>query len=352
MIGIEQELIVSQISKNIKGIWQYKIILIKTIAMGICKSIPVSPEDLPTMDSSGHKQSETVIKEDATVYYDENKIIIIQALYRGHKVRKSLLTTLQSPETSAPTQVEPSKFCFDPNQLHDYDQSSILMKNGAIYTGEWKDGKANGKGKYQLQDSYVEGTWTSNELQGEAVYVNGTEMYKGQWLDSMFHGIGEYVYSDGRIYQGEWRKGLQHGMGKEIYKDKSIYEGKFKEGMKNGLGIIKLSDGCIYEGDFENDQFHGYGIFIWTDRNKFYEGQWKNGSKHGNGTMKWGDGRIYSGQYKEGLKHGYGEMQYQDGRCYKGQWKCGLQDGIGIFIDKQGKQKKGFWVKGKLKQWL
>lgn len=42
--------------------------------------------------------------------------------------------------------------------------------------------------------------WASNELQGEATYVNGTEMYKGQWVDNMFHGIGEYIYSDGRIY--------------------------------------------------------------------------------------------------------------------------------------------------------
>ncbi|CAD8082272.1 unnamed protein product [Paramecium primaurelia] len=259
--------------------------------MGICKSLPASTEDLPTMDSSGHKQTEIVIKEDTSPIYDENKIIVIQALYRGHKVRKSLMTTLHSPETSAPTQVEQSKFCFDPNQLNTYDQSSILMKNGAIYKGEWKDGKANGKGQYQFQDRfYVEGTWASNELQGEAVYVNGTEKYKGQWLDSMFHGIGEYVYSDGRIYQGEWKKGLQHGMGKEIYKDKSTYEGKFKEGMKYGLGIMRLADGCVYEGEFENDQFHGYGSFIWPDRKKIFEGYWKNGTKHGNGTMKWGDG--------------------------------------------------------------
>ncbi|CAD8205415.1 unnamed protein product [Paramecium octaurelia] len=258
--------------------------------MGICKSLPESTEDLLTMDSSGHKQTEILIKEDPSPIYDENKIIVIQALYRGHKVRKSLMTTLHSPETSAPTQVEQSKFCFDTNQLPDSDSTSILMKNGAIYKGEWKDGKANGKGKYSFQDSYVEGTWASNELQGEAIYVNGTETYKGQWLDSMFHGIGEYVYSDGRIYQGEWKKGLQHGMGKEIYNDRSIYEGKFKEGMKNGLGIIRLADGCVYEGEFENDQFHGYGSFIWPDRKMVFEGYWKNGTKHGNGTMKWGDG--------------------------------------------------------------
>lgn len=45
--------------------------------MGICKSLPASTEDLPTMDSSGHKQTEIVIKEDTSPIYDENKIIVI-----------------------------------------------------------------------------------------------------------------------------------------------------------------------------------------------------------------------------------------------------------------------------------
>ncbi|CAK58029.1 unnamed protein product (macronuclear) [Paramecium tetraurelia] len=335
--------------------------------MGSCQSAPCVADDLLTMDSSACKQTDNPIKEEILPQYDENKIIIIQAHYRGHKVRKSLMPTISSPEPSAPTQPDNPKLCFDPTLLQENDQS-IFMKNGAIYTGTWKDGKANGKGKYQFHDRQLLFVifqlhrrncnlfnifqWIANELQGEGVYVNSNESYRGQWRDNMFHGQGEFRYYDGRIYTGQWKQGLQHGIGKEIYKDKSVYEGKFQNGMKCGLGIFQLSDGSVYQGEFENDLFHGYGSFTWPDKLKVFEGYWRNGLKNGNGTMKWGDGRIYSGQYLDDIKHGYGEMYYTDGRVYKGQWKQGVQDGIGQFLDKEGIAKKGFWVKGKLKKWI
>lgn len=59
------------------------------------------------------------------------------------------MPSIQSPETSAPTQVENQKLCFEPQEQQDIsDNNTILLKNGATYTGCWEEGKANGKGKY------------------------------------------------------------------------------------------------------------------------------------------------------------------------------------------------------------
>jgi hypothetical protein len=45
--------------------------------------------------------------------------------------------------------VENQKFCFETLQQDISDINvTILMKNGASYTGSWIEGKANGKGKY------------------------------------------------------------------------------------------------------------------------------------------------------------------------------------------------------------
>ena len=63
------------------------------------------------------------------------------------------------------------------------------------YSGEWKLGKKNGKGKYVWRDGNV---------------------YDGDWVDSKMHGSGVYTYKKGsscKSYEGSWKDGKKSGKG-------------------------------------------------------------------------------------------------------------------------------------------
>ena len=58
-----------------------------------------------------------------------------------------------------------------------------------ILTGQWKDDKAHGIGRYfSLDGDWYEGQWVSNMQQGKGTYYyrNGSGLYKGQWCHIFF----------------------------------------------------------------------------------------------------------------------------------------------------------------------
>lgn len=68
----------------------------------------------------------------------------------------------------------------------------VLMKGiSGSYTGECKDGLANGKG-----------------------VATGDDYYKGSFVEGLPDGRGIYKYKNGNIYSGEWKCGLKDGIGK------------------------------------------------------------------------------------------------------------------------------------------
>lgn len=63
-----------------------------------------------------------------------------------------------------------SEFCFIP---HGY--GTLNWPDGASYTGDIRDGKANGQGRF--------------------THANG-DTYQGQFLEDQAHGHGEYIYHE------------------------------------------------------------------------------------------------------------------------------------------------------------
>tara|TARA_B100000925_G_C21681716_1_gene334346 strand:- start:19 stop:345 length:327 start_codon:yes stop_codon:yes gene_type:complete len=63
---------------------------------------------------------------------------------------------------------------------------------GAVYRGEWLNGKRNG-----------EGITTSS---------NG-EIYEGEYKNDRRSGYGVYSFPSGERYSGNWRDGRRHGFG-------------------------------------------------------------------------------------------------------------------------------------------
>lgn len=69
-------------------------------------------------------------------------------------------------------------------------------ENGAIYEGEWRDGRKHGRGIYRTPDG---------------------EYYDGEWADDKRHGQGTYMFVSGTKYVGAWERGARHGLGALVY---------------------------------------------------------------------------------------------------------------------------------------
>jgi hypothetical protein len=82
-------------------------------------------------------------------------------------------------------------------------------KPGDSYSGEYRDGKMNGRGVYTWAngDRY-DGQWRDDRRHGSGVYAlaNGSR-YEGEFRDNEANGRGVFTYADGRVRQGEWRDG-------------------------------------------------------------------------------------------------------------------------------------------------
>jgi len=223
---------------------------------------------------------------------------------------------------------------------------------GGKYTGEIKNGKKNGQGKY---------------------IDTGGNVYDGIFTDDKFTGIGKINNSDWS-YEGEIVLNEPKGKGVKIFTNGDAFDGVFTDDKFTGIGKINNSD-WSYDGEVVNYQPNGKGVKIFTNRDtltgtwnefgfngigkrreaaiegsdEFYytEGTWKNGQLNGEGTRYFkmrapsssGEDEIfidatYTGQFINGIFNGKGNLHFYDlsycsidgdwinGLCPKGQISC------------------------------
>lgn len=228
-------------------------------------------------------------------------------------------------------------------------QATIHYDNGAVYTGQWSNGKRHGY--------------------GTLTYASG-DRYEGNWKDNKFHGYGIYSYSDGSRYEGNWENGKKSGKGKSISKDGSVWEGTYVNGKLNGQGTLTAANGNTYAGAFQNGNYHGQGTFTWADGSKYtgafvegkregygtyyyengnrYEGNWVSGDRNGQGTMYYSNGAVYTGQWKDNQRHGQGKYTSSSGNLYEGNWANGDRNGQGTYVWANGDRYVGQFKDGKL----
>lgn len=100
------------------------------------------------------------------------------------------------------------------------------------YTGEWKDGRPEGRGTISLENGGVyEGEWKDGEANGQGTIIwSSGAVYKGEWKDSQKNGQGTMVYETGDKYEGEWAGDNRNGRGTFTYSDGSVESGVWKDG--------------------------------------------------------------------------------------------------------------------------
>ena len=252
-----------------------------------------------------------------------------QTTVRTRKLTEDVLKTLNAKPSkkirSRKKIVFPDGNIYEGDTVHEVldGEGEMAFKNGAIYTGGFRDSKEHGYGKL----------------------VKGSNMYEGAWKAGKKHGKGVQIYKSGAIYDGEFKDGKKDGKGKYISKNRNVYDGEWVSGKRHGHGKYTWADGRVYVGEFKDDKQYGKGEYTW--KNGAYQGEYKDGKFHGIGKYTWTDGRIYEGEWKAGKKYGKGKYIFANGDVYEGEFEYDKFHGKGILISKSGNVCDGEWKRGK-----
>ncbi|KAH9592382.1 Alsin [Schistosoma haematobium] len=204
-------------------------------------------------------------------------------------------------------------------------------ETGLVYIGDFIENKITGRGKiiWPNKSEYI-GDVVDGIRHGFGTYTDSNGLqYTGQWKNGKKQGKGRLNYTtDGSIhYDGEWDSGLRHGYGVYHYSNRATYEGQWKDGKRHGEGTMHWSDRDeIYTGSWVDGKQDGLGCHAWhilrvrTSQYSLpnvYDGQWANGKRNGLGTFHYPNGSKYVGYWKDDLKHGKGTLILKDGRIFE-----------------------------------
>lgn len=174
------------------------------------------------------------------------------------------------------------------------------------WSGECKDGKADGKGALEW--------YNHSELQSTITGV----LHDGRCAQDC-----SAKSKEGDSYVGEMKDNLPHGKGEITRADGSKYDGEFQDGERSGKGTLKFASGEVYSGEWKNGRMDGKGELTSADGKQKYTGEFKDDVPHGLGVMMYEDGSKYEGEWSEGKLHGKGKHTAKDGSSQEETWENG-----------------------------
>src|SRR6187200_2203876 len=149
------------------------------------------------------------------------------------------------------------------------------------YTGEVKDGKPNGMGVATYKSGnairYV-GSFVNGMYNGK-----GTMFFKdgifltGEWKNGKLNGKGSFLSESGVLYIGDFINGVKEGKGILFYKDNGMIMGSFSNDKLNGRGFQIFSDGSVVSDvTYRDDKRNGMGFQYEIKTKQIYEGEWSD----------------------------------------------------------------------------
>ena len=149
----------------------------------------------------------------------------------------------------------------------------------------------NGSGRLELSTPFGKGEYLGNFSEGEfhgsgrlniPISFTANAVYTGNWRNGQRDGRGKYWNGNGKLYIGQWRDDKRNGQGSYFinlpeWRENEHTEYWLSENMEN------------YSGEFQNDPYHGRGVYRWPSGNK-YEGNFFANHKHGFGTFYYDNG--------------------------------------------------------------
>ncbi|MBK6724889.1 MAG: hypothetical protein IPG58_16990 [Acidobacteria bacterium] len=168
--------------------------------------------------------------------------------------------------------------CLSGNCINEF--GTYRFANGAIYEGNFANGKASGKGKVTYADgaTYV-GDFVNAKMEGRGIYLyaNGNT-YNGGWAANLKSGQGtQTLKQSGELYVGQFAGDKRNGKGKAAYKNGDTYDGDWVNGLREGQATYAFPNGSYFIGGFKNDKQHGPGKQFNKLTGRMTEGTWKDG---------------------------------------------------------------------------
>lgn len=148
------------------------------------------------------------------------------------------------------------------------------------YTGQFKFGLKQGKGRYKWSNGAVyDGFFESDNLNGKGVLTKANgDRYEGDFVNGKYSGNGTFSDANGARYEGGFVNNKQSGNGITSFANGDRLVGNFLDGRSNGQGTYTFADGRRYVGNFLNGKFNGQGSLSLPRLHKDIDSWWGKGS--------------------------------------------------------------------------
>src|SRR6187399_177901 len=149
------------------------------------------------------------------------------------------------------------------------------------YIGEIKDGKPSGMGvaKYKSGNAirYVGGFLNGMYNGRGTMFFKEGAFLTGEWKNGKLNGKGSFLTETGILYIGGFVNGVKQGKGILFYKDNGMIMGNFSNDKLNGRGIQIFADGSVVSDvNYKDDKRNGMGYQYEIKSKKLYEGEWSD----------------------------------------------------------------------------
>jgi len=217
-------------------------------------------------------------------------------------------------------------------ECEDMDESDDLLKglrfikykDGAIYRGNYRNNKREGKGRHEMPSGDIyEGDWVNDKMEGYGVYKwKSGKQYEGCFKNNYMEGTGTFRWPSGATHVGMYKEDKAEGPGMYRSPDGTVFRGEYRNDKREGKGIVESSNGNVYESTWIEGVPDKQGIIRYYEEGGVYEGEWgEDRKREGKGVMRWANGDMYEGNWKDDKREGEGVMVWSDGTRYKGKWE-------------------------------
>lgn len=115
---------------------------------------------------------------------------------------------------------------------------------------------------FQYQGAYDNGIKQSSETSVSSMVMRDGSKYSGDFKDGEITGVGLKTWANGKFYKGEFLEGEMHGNGVLVYNESKVqkdqkYEGQFHLNSREGKGVLTKKNGDVYDGSFSGNHPNG-----------------------------------------------------------------------------------------------
>ena len=129
---------------------------------------------------------------------------------------------------------------YEEAKTQEYKPGIYSFADGAIYEGEFRDGRVCGEGKYTSSIGEVsEGFFKDGVLHGKGTFTDMLgNRWSGFWKDGQMCRDGEFVGQNKDLYKGTWLRGEKEGRAFERYRNGNQSTGFYTTNDRQGHGTL------------------------------------------------------------------------------------------------------------------